>query len=108
MRNFMDRFRKNYSDCFSLITVVTVIICFLFMKDTGTTAAVCWLAVVFALSFITRPFMPMKALKCTSGWFGVRSCLGLFLCFYVAWTVSALGLCEFSDAICYASFFMIA
>ena len=59
----MDRFRKNFSDYFSLIVIALVILCFISVDDTGTTAALCWLAVVFSVSFFMRPFMPNASLK---------------------------------------------
>ena len=48
----MDRFRKNYSDFFSIAAVAAVISCLLLMKDNGATAAMRWLAVVLLVAII--------------------------------------------------------
>ena len=104
----MDRFRKNYSGCFSLAVIIAVIICLFLTKDTGTTAAVRWLAVVFSVSFFMRPFMRLRTLKCRDDAFALRFGLGLFLCFFVAWNLSALGLCDYSDGVVFTSFAVLA
>ncbi len=104
----MDRFRKNCSVYFSITVIIAAFICLLMMKDTGTTAALRWLAVVFSVSFFMRPYLPVRNLKSCDNWFGVSFGLGLFLCFYVSWNVSALGLCEYSDPVCYLSFIALA
>ncbi len=85
----MDRFRKNYSGYFSQVVIIAVIICLFLTKDTGTTAAVRWLAVVFSVSFFMRPFMRFKTLKCWDDSFALRFGLGLFLWYFVAWNGSA-------------------
>ena len=104
----MDHFRKNFSEYSSLIAITAVIVCFLRMKDTGTTAALCWLAVVFTVSFFMRPYIPFRTLSFSDEGFGIRFGAGLFLCFYTAWTVSALGLCDFSSPIMYTSVAVMA
>ncbi len=104
----MDRFRKSFSDCFSLIVIAAVILCFILMKDTGTTAALCWLAVVFAISFFMRPFMPVRNLSFPDAGFALTFGAGLFLCFYLSWTVSALTNLEFSDVSMYGSLVIFA
>ncbi len=104
----MDRFRKSFSDCFSLIVTALVILCFIIMKDTGTTAALCWLAVVFSVSFFMRPFMPFSNLKFSDNAFGLRYSFGIFICFFTAWNISATGVCEYSDMIVYLTFVAFA
>ena len=104
----MDRFRKSFSDYSSLAVIAAVIICFIFMRDTGTTAALCWLAVVFAVSFFMRPFVPIRNLCIPDAGFAVTFGAGLFLCFYLAWTFSAITGFEFSDAAVYSSFAILA
>ena len=104
----MDRFRKSFSDYSSLAVIAAVIICFILMKDTGTTAALCWLAVVFAVSFFMRPFVPIRNLRFPDAGFGVSFGAGLFLCFYLAWTFSAVPGFDFSDVAVYSSFLIFA
>ena len=108
MRIFMDRFRKNFSDCFSIIVIAAVILCFILMKDTGTTAALCWLAVVFSVSFFMRPYLPFKTLRFPDAGFALTFGAGLFLCFYAAWIFSALTGLEFADATAYGSLVILA
>ena len=95
----MDRFRRSYSDCFSIAVLAVVAICFLIMNDTGTTAALCWLAVVFSISFFMRPFLPFRKLRFYDGGFGLCFGGGLFLCFYLSWIISTTGICEYSDPV---------
>lgn len=104
----MDRSRKSFSDCFSLVVIALTVLCFIIMKDTGTTAALRWLAVVFSVSFFMRPFMPLKNLLIADEGFGVRFAFGLFICFFAAWNISALGLCEYSDMIVFISLAVFA
>ena len=104
----MGRFRKNCSVYFSITAIVAAFICLLTMKDTGTTAALRWLAVVFSVSFFMRPYLGIRNLKSCDNWFGVSFGLGLFLCFYVSWNLSALGICEYSDPVCFVSFIVLA
>ena len=108
MRIFMDRSRKSFSDCFSLGVIAFAVMCFVIMKDTGTTAALCWLAVVFSVSFFMRPFMPFYSLKFPDHAFGLRYSFGLFICFFTAWSVSATGLFEYSDPVVCTVFFVFA
>lgn len=108
MRIFMDRSRKSFSDCFSLIVIALTVLCFIIMKDTGTTAALRWLAVVFSVSFFMRPYMPLKNLRIEDAGFGVKFSFGLFICFFAAWNVSATGVCEYSDMIVFAAFAVFA
>ncbi len=104
----MDRFRKNCSAYSSPAVILLVIICFLFMKDSGTTAAIAFLAVVFAISFFMRPFLPMGNIDFSHAGFGLSFGLGLFLCFYPAWFISAVGLCDYSDMIVHVTFIVMA
>jgi len=104
----MDRSRKSFSGYSSLAVIAAVLILLLIIKDTGTTAAVCWLAVVFSVSFFMRPYMPVTKLKYFDSGFGLTFGVGLFICFYFAWTVSAVGVCDFSDGIVFASFVLFA
>ncbi|MCR5688004.1 MAG: hypothetical protein K6G58_08290 [Lachnospiraceae bacterium] len=104
----MERFRKSFSDYSSLAVITAVLICFLLMKDTGTAAAIRWLAAVFSISFFLRPLFPSGCLKFPDGGFALSFGTGLFLCFYLAWTLSALGICRFADPIVYISFAVLA
>ncbi|MBO4904025.1 MAG: hypothetical protein J5367_02260 [Lachnospiraceae bacterium] len=106
----MDRFRKSFSVFFSLAVLAAVIICFLIMNDTGTTAALCWLAVVFSVSFFMRPFIPLRNLKFPDAGFGICFGAGLFLCFYFTWTVCAVFSVPYSSVTAYiaAAFFAAA
>ncbi len=108
MRIFMDRFRKNCSDCFSPAVIVAVIICFLVMNDTGKAAALRHLAAVFAVSFFMRAYLPTHVLSFSDNGFGMSFGLGLFLCFFPAWTLSATGVCEYSDPVIFGSFIILA
>lgn len=108
MRTFMDRFRKNCSDYFNLAVIAAVILCFIIMKDPGTTAAVCWLAVVFSVSFFMRPLIPLRTLSFYDEGFAVRFGAGLSIAFYFAWTASALGMCDFSTPVAYVSLMVLA
>ncbi len=98
----MDRFRKNFSDYFSIVVIAAVILCFILMDDTGTTAALRWLAVVFSVSFFMRPFFPVRKLSFFDAGFGLSFGTGLFICFYLAWVISSVGV-PFSDGIIFAS-----
>ena len=106
----MDRFRKSFSDFFSLIVLAFTVICFLIMKDTGTTAALCWLAVVFSVSFFMRPFIPQRSMKYPDAGFGICFGAGLFLCFFTTWTVCAVFGIEYARPAAYivSAFFAIA
>ncbi len=104
----MDRFRKSFSDYFSLIVIALVILCFIIINDTGTTAAPCWLAVVFSVSFFMRPFMPCSSVKFGNSAFALCFGMGLLLCFYPAWTVSALTGISYGDILVYTSFIVMA
>ncbi len=108
MRIFMDRFRKSFSEYSSMIVILAVMTCLVIMKDTGTTAALCWLAVVFSVSFFMRPYLPAKSLKYPDNGFGLSFGLGLFLCFFAAWTFSAVTGIEFADPVAYMSFAVFA
>ena len=99
----MDRFRKSFSEYSSLAVIGAVILCFILMKDTGTTAALCWLAVVFCVSFFMRPFFATGNLRFPDGGFGLSFGTGLFLCFFTTWTFCALTGFEYSDAAVYTS-----
>ena len=103
MRIFMDRFRKSFSDYSSLAVTACVIICLLLMKDTGTAAAIRWLAVVFSMSLFLKPLFPAGCLKFPDEGFGLCFGTGLFLSFYLAWVISALGICRFGSFIAYFS-----
>lgn len=103
----MDRFRKSFSDCFSPAVAALVVICFLIIRDPGTTAALGWLAVVFSISFITRPFMS-NGTETFDERFALRFGLGFFLCFYSAWVISAVFKIDYSDAICHITFLVLA
>ncbi|MBR4573943.1 MAG: hypothetical protein IKO16_03450 [Lachnospiraceae bacterium] len=102
----MGHSRKKYSDCFSLVIIALVIICFLMIPDPGTTAALRHLAVVFCISFFTRSFMPAGG--SFDERFGLRFGLGLFLCFYPAWVISAVFSVEYSYLLCYITFGIMA
>ena len=103
----MDRFRKSFSDCFSPAVAALVVIFFLIIRDPGTTAALGWLAVVFSISFITRPFMS-NGTETFDERFALRFGLGFFLCFYSAWVISAVFKIDYSDAICHITFLVLA
>ena len=100
----MDHFRKRYSEYSSIAVIAAVVLCFFIMNDTGTTAALRWLAVVFSVSFFMHPYMNFTRLEFFDGGFGLSFGAGIFLCFYLAWVVSASGFCGFSDAVVFASF----
>ncbi len=103
----MDRFRKSFSDFFSPVVLALTVICFLIMNDTGTTAALCWLAVVFSVSFFMRPFIPGKSMKYPDAGFGICFGAGLFLCFFTTWTVCAVFGLEYGRLpayVCVATF----
>ncbi|MCR5672389.1 MAG: hypothetical protein K6F87_01570 [Lachnospiraceae bacterium] len=104
----MDRFRKNFSDCFSIAVIAFVAIGFLIMKDTGTTAALCWLAVVFSISFFMRPYMPFGNLKFPDGGFALTFGGGLFICFYTSWVIASTNLAEYSDPVMHIVFVLYA
>lgn len=104
----MDRSRKSFSEYSSLVVIAAAIICLLLMKDTGTTAAVCWLAVVFSVSYFLRPLIPINRLKLPDSGFGLSFGAGIFLCFYPAWTFSAVTGVEFADAVVYSSFVIMS
>ena len=108
MRIFMDRFRRNFSDCFSPIVIALTFLCFIVIGDTGTTAALCWLAVVFSVSFFMRPFMPASSLRFANYGFALCFGLGLFICFYPAWTIAALTGCTYGNVLVYTSFIVMA
>ena len=99
----MDLFRKNCSGYSSIAVIGAVILCFLFMSDKGATAAVCWLAVVFCVSYFMHPFMMTRNLRFPDAGFGLSFGTGLFLCFFTAWTFCAVTGCEFADAAVYGS-----
>ncbi len=103
----MDHSRKNYSDCFSLLAIAFVIIAFLLIRDPGTTAALRWLAVVFCISFFLRPYLADRA-DTFDKRFGLRFGLGLFLCFYLSWMISAVFGVDYSDIVCHAVFIILA
>ncbi len=108
MRICMDRFRKSFSDYSSLAVTAFVIICLLLIKDTGTAAAIRWLAAVFSVSFFLHPYFPKGRMNYLDEGFGLCFGTGLFLGFYLAWTLSALGLCEFGDIVIFASLAVLA
>ncbi len=103
----MDRSRKNCSGYFSAAAISAVIICFLIMNDTGNIAAIRHLAAVFSVSFFMRPFMTMRQLKIPDGGFAISFGLGLIICFFPAWTISALGLCDYSTPVIFISFILL-
>ncbi len=78
------------------------------MNDTGKAAALRHLAAVFAVSFFMRPYLPARVLKYSDNGFAVSFGLGLFLCFFPAWTLSAIGVCNYSDPVVFISFFVFA
>ncbi len=78
------------------------------MNDTGNFAALRHLAVVFSVSFFMRPYLPTRTLSFLDNGFGLSFGLGLFLCFFPAWMVSASGICEYSDPVVFASFIVMA
>ena len=104
----MDRFRKNYSGYSSLAVIALSILCFILIKDSGTTAALCWLAVVFCVSFFMRAFLPTDTENLPDSGFAISFGVGFFLCFYVAWMFSALTGFEFADAAVFGSFVILA
>ena len=108
MRIFMDRFRKRFSGFSSIWIILAVIILLLMTGDKGTTAALCWLAVVFAISFFMRPYVPQKGIRYPHGAFAISYGLGLFLCFYTSWTISSFGICDYSDPVIHVCFVILA
>ena len=78
------------------------------MNDTGNTAALRHLAVVFSVSFFMRPFNPIRSLKFPDAGFALNFGLGAFICFFPAWSVSALGMCDYADPVVFISFFVMA
>ncbi len=104
----MDRFRRNCSDFFSPAVIAVVIILFLIMDDTGNTAALRHLAVVFSVSFFMRPFNPIRNLVFPDAGFAMDFGLGAFICFFPAWTLSALGLCRYADPVIFITFLVMA
>ena len=108
MRNCMDRFRKSFSDYSSLAVTAFVIICLMLIKDTGTAAAIRWLAAVFSVSFFLRPFFPKGCMDYPDEGFGLCFGTGLFLCFFSSWSLSAITGIEFGNAVVFASFAVFA
>ncbi len=104
----MGLFRKNFSVYSSIEVIAAVILLILMTGDSGTTAALCWLAVVFCVSFFMRPFLLTKNLKFLDRGMGLSFGLGLFLCFYVCWTFCAITGCDYSDVTVHASFAVMA
>ncbi len=104
----VDRIKKNYLNNLGIKIIIVVVICFMIMKDIGSIAALRHLAAVFLISFFIGPYMPIRALQFPDGGFGLKFGLGLFICFYPAWLLSALGLCEYSDPVIFASFSVLA
>lgn len=104
----MDRFRKNCSEFFSIPVILSVIIILLIINDKGTTAALGWLAVVFVMSFFMRPYFPSAGITFLHGGFALSFGLGLFLCFFFSWTLSALGVCGFDDPVIFTSFIVLS
>ena len=82
--------------------------CFMMIKDPGTTAALRWLAVVFSVSFFMRPFTRFLRMQLPHDGFALRFGAGLFLCFYPAWTISSTGHIEFADPVIFASLAVMA
>lgn len=103
-----DQIKKSRLDYLGGAVILVVMTCFIFMKDTGNIAAIRHLTAVFLISFFMGPFMPMRCLKFPDGGFGLKFGFGLFICFYPAWLLSALGLCEYSDFSIFASFLVLA
>ncbi len=104
MKTFMDRFRKNFSGSFSIPAIIFVIVALLIMNDKGTTAAFGWLAVVFMISFFLRPYLPSRSISFPHGAFGLSFGLGLFLIFFLSWSISAITGCEYSDTVIHLCF----
>ena len=104
----MDLFRKRFSGYSSIKVIIAVILGLLIINDTGTTAAIRWLAVVFSVSFFMRPYIAVRKLSYFDSGFGMSFGAGLFLCFYSAWVISSTGICRFSDAIVFASFLILS
>lgn len=99
----MDRFRKNYSDYFSIAAVAAVISCLLLMKDNGATAAMRWLAVVLLVCVFMRPFLPKIGFYYPDSGFAVSFTIGIFMIFYMSWLISSTGLVMYSDGVIFAS-----
>ncbi len=104
----MDRFRKRFSGCSSLIVLAFVIICLLLIGDTGKAAAVRYLAAVFAVSFFMRPYFTRNRMKYPDEGFGLCFGLGLALCFFACWTFCAVTSFEFADAAVFGTFVLFA
>lgn len=104
----MVRFRKKFSGYSSLIVIAFVLICVLFIQDTGKAAAVRFLAAVFAVSFFMRPYFARGNLKYPDEGFGLSFGLGLGLCFWVCWTFCSITSLEFADTAVYATFVILA
>ena len=104
----MDRFRKNYSDCFSLAVIPFVIIAFIMMNDSGTTAALRWLAVVFCVTYFIGRMIPFSNMSFPDEGFGIKFSLGLFMSFFVSWSVCAITKAEFGNTAVFTSFAVLA